>query len=713
MLKKDFYCKMKTMRKQVIAYLHTHWDREWYREFEVFRLRLLRVFDQILYMLESNKIPCFYFDGQVSALEDYLEIRPEKRALVKSLIYAKKLYIGPFYCLVDEFLSDKTCFAKNLELGMRTAIDMGCTDFIGYLPDTFGHSKNVVDIMRDFGIDKCIVWRGCGDFPAEFKWCGCDTVNLVRGYFQDVFSLDCPIEEKADILKKNLDMISEKSGLYLLLPIGADHLGVPEDIQEQITAVNEIIKDDYNIKLGSPFDYFKNVTNNFEKFKFDDELRDNSKTFILQGCYSSRLDLKRYNTECSYMLDLASRYVRFSKLEKHYSSVINYAYKLLIRNQAHDSICGCSTDDVHEENIIRYKKILQIAQTIIDEIKHETKFEEKMVINLSDRFYSGIVEFESAKVQDGYEKYAYRDGFEQELLSDIQRIPVTEDYKRIYTYLAEVHNVEPDETEFIMPELSDRNLKVTDTSIENSKLSLRIIDGKIFINNIPFSLVDFADLGDSYNNAPKIGDYGTEFKILRSRVLYSGNYRAVLRVDFEGDWDVIPLNITLDNLSDYLKFEFDWNNTQKNHLLEVCFEMPAKINSVYSEDMNSLIKREFNSDYDIRKNLPTKSGKEAKTNTAPMQRGLLIDESQNNIGVITKGLTQYEVFKNKLYIPILRATGMISNPKNPARTTPAGPPLETPNLQMQGRNRAEFYVFFGNESAFEEIIRQVYNYLIV
>ena len=701
------------MRKQVIAYLHTHWDREWYREFEVFRLRLLRVFDNILYMLESNKIPCFYFDGQVAALEDYLKLRPEKKPLVRNLIYAKKLYIGPFYCLVDEFLSDKTCFSKNLEIGMKTAIDLGCTDFIGYLPDTFGHSKNVVDIMRDFGIDKCIVWRGCGDFPAEFKWCGCDTVNLVRGYFQDVFSLKCSIEEKAEILKKNLDLISEKSGLYLLFPIGADHLGVPEDIQEQILAVNEILKEDYNIKLGSPFDYFKNVGINFEKFKFDDELRDNSKTFTLQGCYSSRLDLKRYNVECSYMLDLASRYVRFTKKESDYSTALEYAYKLLLRNQAHDSICGCSTDDVHYENIVRYKKILQIANEIIDEIKLDTKFEEKMVINLSDRFYSGIVEFESTKLQQGYDKFAYRNGFEWDLLADTQKIPVTEDYKRIYTYLAEVNNIEPDDTEFIMPELSDKDLKVTDTSIENSKISLRIEDGKMFINSVPFSLIDFVDLGDSYNNGPQEDDIGTEFKILRSKVMFEGNYRAVIKIDFEGVWDVIPLYVTLDNRSDYLKFEFDWNNTQKNHLLEVCFELPDNILSVYSEDMDSLIKRQFNPEYDIRKNLPKEKGKEVKTNTAPMQRGLLIDESLNNIGVITKGLTQYEVFKNKLYIPILRATGIISNPKNPARTTPAGPPIETPALQMQGRNRAEFYVFFGNETAFDEVLRQVYNYLIV
>jgi hypothetical protein len=83
------------------------------------------------------------------------------------------------------------------------------------------------------------------------------------------------------------------------------------------------------------------------------------------------------------------------------------------------------------------------------------------------------------------------------------------------------------------------------------------------------------------------------------------------------------------------------------------------------------------------------------------------------LGIVTKGLTQYEIFKNSLYIPILRATGMISNPENKARTTPAGPPIRTPDLQMIKNNTAEFYVFFGNANAFYEVINRVYNYLIV
>ena len=96
-----------------------------------------------------------------------------------------------------------------------------------------------------------------------------------------------------------------------------------------------------------------------------------------------------------------------------------------------------------------------------------------------------------------------------------------------------------------------------------------------------------------------------------------------------------------------------------------------------------------------------------------MQRGLLIDEEGSNIGVITKGLTQYEVFKNNIMIPSLRATGQISNTKNPARTTPAGPPIEVEDLQMIGKNTAEMYVFFGNENDFHKTLNQVYSYIIV
>ena len=702
------------MRKHVIAYLHSHWDREWYREFEIFRLRLLRVFDNVLEMLSKGKIPSFYFDGQVSALEDYLDMRPEKTELVEGLIRHKKLFIGPFYCLTDEFLTDKTCFSKNLEIGIKIAEKYGCTDFIGYLPDTFGHSQNVADILRNYGIDKCVVWRGCDDdIPSEFKWCGLDTVNLVRGYFNDIFSVKTDMNTKAEMLKKNLDLISEKSnGKYLLLPIGADHLGVETDIAEQISAVNELLKEDYYITLSSPFDYFKRVENIFSQYIKDDELRDNSRTFTLQGCYSSRLDLKRLNVECTYKLDLVSRLVKQQNVSS-YDSVIEYAYKMLLQNQAHDSICGCSTDDVHRENKIRYQKILQIAEGIIDEIKLKNNFNQKRILNLSGKAFSGIVEFESSSQIDECEVISVRKGFDKYLLADTQRIPVTEDYNNIYTYITPVSNVQPYEIEYIMPYYVKSDLRVSPQGIENNKISFEVAHNKMFINGVEVSLKDYKDAGDSYNSAPLPDDEGLTFNVMRTKVVLDTPTRATLKIDLEGAWDIVPLYVTLDKDSPYLRLCFEWENTKKNHIMYANFELPESINEVYSEDMNSLIKRTFDSEYDIRQNLPKEKGIEVKNNTAPMQRGLLIDEEGNNLGIITKGLTQYEVFRNNLMIPILRSTGLISNPENPARTTPAGPPIEVKDLQMIGYNKAEMYVFFGNENAFNDTLNQVYNYIIV
>ena len=702
------------MKKHVIAYLHSHWDREWYREFEIFRLRLLRVFDNVLEMLSKNKIPSFYFDGQVCAFEDYLAMRPEKQELIEGLIRHKKLFIGPFYCLIDEFLTDKTCFSKNLEIGIKIAEKYGCNDFIGYLPDTFGHSQNVPDILREYGIDKCIVWRGCsGNIPSEFKWCGLDTVNLIRGYFNDIFSANTDINSKAEMLKTHLDIISERSNeKYILLPIGADHLGVETDIANQISAINEILKDSYYITLGSPFDYFKRVENNFSQYNYDGELRDNTETFTLQGCYSSRLDLKRLNIECTYKLDLVSRLVK-QQNDNSYDTVIEHAYKMLLQNQAHDSICGCSTDDVHRENKIRYKKILQIADGITDEIKLKNNFDKKRILNLSGKSFSGMIEFETTKEFDECEKIAVKKGFDKYLLADTQRIPVTEDYNNIYTYITPVSNVQPYELEYIMPYYKKSDLKVSSNFIENNKIGIEIGHNQIYVNGIKISLKDYKDAGDSYNQGPIQDDNGTTFKVIRSKVVLDTPTRATIEVDLEGTWDVVPLYITLDKDSSFLKFNFEWENSRKNHILYANFELAEPITEVYSEDMNCLIKRSFDSEYDIRQNLPKEKGHEVKNNTAPMQRGLLIDEAGNNIGVITKGLTQYEVFQNNLMIPILRSTGQISNPKNPARTTPAGPPIEVEDLQMIGHNKAEMYIFFGNKNAFNDTLSQIYNYIIV
>ena len=659
------------MKKTVIAYLHTHWDREWYREFEIFRLRLLRVFDDVLNLLEEEKIPSFYFDGQTCALEDYLQLRPEKESIIRKFILQKKLFIGPCYTLVDEFLTDEYCFEKNLEIGLKYSKDFGCEDFLGYFADTFGHSQAIPLILKKYGIDKAIVWRGVpNNLPSEFIFNGVKTVDLVRGYFNDIFSADVPLQDKAMFLKSNLDKIAEKSTDTLLLPIGADHLGVPIDINEQIEAVNGALED-YDIVLSSPFEYFERVKDNF-KIEYNDELRDNSKTFILQGCYSARADIKKYSAKASEKLHIAQKLSK--KFGDKYKTAIEYAYKLMLKNLAHDGICGCSTDDVHSENITRYKKVLQIADTIIREIQFENGTE---LVDFS--------EFETKDKKD-YEVVSQKIGVEDDILYDTQKIPITEDFKPIYTCIK-------DSTEEKIG-----SLNADDNSIQNNKIALFVKNGKITVvdkvKNIEYTdflkIIDFKDMGDTYNFAPDVNDKGKSAKVLSSKLLRYGHVQSAILIVAELGREKFKIEVSLNRNSDYLKFKVKWNNLHKNHLLQVRFNLKNLIKKTYYQMMGYLFERNFDCEYDIRKNLPKTRGLEAKTNTAPFQKNLYVE----GINFRTEGIFEYEVYQNQLSLTILRAIGIISNPKNPARTTPAGPPIKVPCAQLLGLNEVIFEIGF-------------------
>ena len=66
---------------------HTHWDREWYAPFEEMRFHLVRFFDELLDVVESDPdLPVFLLDGQAVILEDYLEIRRDQRERVERLV---------------------------------------------------------------------------------------------------------------------------------------------------------------------------------------------------------------------------------------------------------------------------------------------------------------------------------------------------------------------------------------------------------------------------------------------------------------------------------------------------------------------------------------------------------------------------------------------------------------------------------------------------
>ena len=119
---------------------HTHWDREWYRTFHVYRTWLCRTVQAVMEALESDsEFKHFLLDGQTVILEDYLEIHPEDKERLRNHIRAGRLSIGPWYILPDEFLVGAEAMVRNVLIGHRVCQEMGGWNQVGYMPDTFGH----------------------------------------------------------------------------------------------------------------------------------------------------------------------------------------------------------------------------------------------------------------------------------------------------------------------------------------------------------------------------------------------------------------------------------------------------------------------------------------------------------------------------------------------------------------------------------------------
>ena len=81
--------------RNIYVVSHTHWDLEWYRSFQSFRLKLVHLVDGLLELLDKDPhFKTFMLDGQTIVLDDYLEIRPERATTLKRLIGEGRLLVG-------------------------------------------------------------------------------------------------------------------------------------------------------------------------------------------------------------------------------------------------------------------------------------------------------------------------------------------------------------------------------------------------------------------------------------------------------------------------------------------------------------------------------------------------------------------------------------------------------------------------------------------
>ena len=146
------------MKTTVHIISHSHWDREWYQSFEKHRMKLIELVDNILEKAENDpEFGGFFLDGQTIALDDYLEVRPEKREQVEKCVREGKIQTGPWYILQDEFLTSGEACVRNLQVGMQEAARYGAIGNVGYFPDAFGNAGQMPQVLKQAGMDAVVI----------------------------------------------------------------------------------------------------------------------------------------------------------------------------------------------------------------------------------------------------------------------------------------------------------------------------------------------------------------------------------------------------------------------------------------------------------------------------------------------------------------------------------------------------------------------------
>ncbi|MBC8446862.1 MAG: hypothetical protein H8D78_03845 [Chloroflexi bacterium] len=369
---------------------HTHWDREWYLTFQQFRLRLVALVDKLLGLLHSDPdYRHFMLDGQTIIIEDYLAVRPQKEEDLRRFVQAGRLLIGPWHILADEFLVSPEALVRNLLLGRQTARRFGARMDVGYAPDLFGHIGQLPQILRGFGLQSAVLRRGLSDEPVELWWEAPDGSRVLLCYLRDGYGnvANLPVENAealADMIVQAGDSLAPHAATpHLLLLNGTDHHEAQPGLPQAIARAAERLGGDRLIHSTLP-DYVAAVRAAGMDFPVvRGELRQCKRHHLIPGVLSTRMWIKQRNAACQTLLERWAE--PFSCWAEHVDrrpptvlftglqpadrlhgpdDVLRLAWRRLLENHPHDSICGCSVDQVHDEMAVRFDEVEQVGEEI-------------------------------------------------------------------------------------------------------------------------------------------------------------------------------------------------------------------------------------------------------------------------------------------------------------------------------------------------------------
>jgi len=730
---------------------HNHWDREWIFTAKYVNRWIPEFMDNLIRIMEEYPEYKFTLDGQTLILEDYfdqltsLEAREIKKKLT-GFVQEGRLMVGPAYLQPDWGLVGAESLVRNLQIGIRTARELGGAMKVGWMLDNFGQIAQAPQILRGFGIQSAFVWRGVEMPPDELKtefWWEAPDGSRILGIFlldsyRNAMVLSLTKEIALDRIRTHAHMLSQFSSTsHVLLMNGYEQVPWPDDVLPILEEFNRTQDAGIRCFQSTPTEYVAAVEQeNPDLPRLEGYLYSGRLMPILKGVFSSRSDLKGLNNESQR--ELVRWAEPFSTIAWVFGSeypgrTILRTWKTLLLNHTHDDVCGCSIDSIARDMRDRFTRVQQtsfdLAQRafrnivqIIDTSRHEQAIP-LIVFNPSSR-RRGHVFGISVEIPEDFESFAILNSRGQQV--PYQLVDRLDDRTDVYLFASDVPSMGY-KTYYILPEKSAGITAQTisaseqDRTMENDFLrvainsngSLKItckVTGQEYDTLGYFE--DGGDCGDTYDYS-----YPREDRIISSldqegeiTLVASGPYLARFRVALtlslpasltpdrtarSEETVCYPLVTFVELAADSRRVEVQTHvrNTAKDHRLRILFPTDIRAEYSYVEAPFDVATFPIEPDSsktaaqsDKLKDLMIAGHDTEPVRTHIMQNFVGLSDEHRGLTIASHKLGEYEILEEHttVALTLIRSVGWLARQDLLTRVGDVGPHIFTPEAQEIG-----------------------------
>lgn len=401
---------------------NTHWDREWLFDFQETRMLLVEFFDRLIEILDKHaEYRAFLLDAQTVPLEDYLEVRPENRAKLEQYVKADRLHVGPWYTDPECFCVGAESLVRNLTYGHKVAREFGKVMKVGYTPFSYGQNSQMPQIYAGFGIDTMLFYHGVShdEVPNEYWFEGADGTRILASqvsskarynYYYHVYrpakygtDIDdrmyawtdggCPFHLASEVHAPDHHILLDPKWAYnkerliegvrqlrqmeagcVTTNVAAFMMGHDSSMADELEilalADAQAVAGKDRIFHSTLPDYMAAVK---KKVKDLPVLRGERRTpkpmpvtmHLYSDVLSSRTRMKRLNTHAEHLLQRwAEPFAALAwQLGAEYpQSLLDMAWKTLLKCHAHDSIAGSGIDEIEKDMWYRLRQVVNISK---------------------------------------------------------------------------------------------------------------------------------------------------------------------------------------------------------------------------------------------------------------------------------------------------------------------------------------------------------------